>query len=117
MSVRRFAKTQPDNFTLSPSALKEIKVWLKKYPKDRGRSALIPALWIVQKDAGGWLPEAAIRALGDLLDTPYIRVYEVVTFYTMFNMEPVGKHHVQLCGMRHNAVLVARGGRFEESLS
>jgi NADH-quinone oxidoreductase subunit E len=98
MSLRRLAKEQPKNFSLSKGALKEIDEWIKKYPKGRQKSALIPALWIVQKDSDGWLPEAALRALGDMLDMPYIRVYEVATFYTMFNLEPVGTHHVQLCG-------------------
>ena len=98
MSLRRLAKNQPDNFKLSKAALKDIDVWVQKFPEGRQKSALIPALWIAQKDAGGWLPEASLRALGDLLDMPYIRVYEVVTFYTMFNLEPVGTHHVQLCG-------------------
>jgi len=98
MSARRLAITQPDNFKLSASAKKKIAAWVKKYPKDRQRSALIPALWIAQKDAGGWIPEAAIREIGDMLGMAYIRVYEVVTFYTMFNMEPVGEHHIQLCG-------------------
>ena len=70
----------------------------QKYPDGRQRSALIPALWIAQKDADGWLPEAALRELGDMLDMAYIRVYEVATFYTMFNLAPVGVHFVQLCG-------------------
>lgn len=98
MSLRRLAKNQPDSYALSKDALKDIDVWVRKFPEGRQKSALIPALWIAQKDADGWLPEAALRALGDLLDMPYIRVYEVVTFYTMFNLEPVGTHHVQLCG-------------------
>ena len=98
MSVRRLALQQPKSFKLSPRALKDIKKWVKKYPGGRQRSALIPALWIAQKDAGGWLPEPALRAVGDLLEMPYIRVYEVATFYTMFNLEPVGTHHVQVCG-------------------
>ena len=98
MSARRLAISQPENFKLSASAKKKIATWVKKYPKDRQRSALIPALWIAQKDAGGWIPEAALRELGDMLGMAYIRVYEVVTFYTMFNMEPVGEHHIQLCG-------------------
>ncbi|MGB0906855.1 MAG: NADH-quinone oxidoreductase subunit NuoE [Maricaulaceae bacterium] len=98
MSARRLAIRQPESFTLSSKAKKEIATWVKKYPKGRQRSALIPALWIAQKDAGGWLPEAALRALGDLLDMAYIRVYEVATFYTMFNLTPVGTHYVQLCG-------------------
>ena len=98
MSARRLAIHQPENFKLSASAKKKIATWVKKYPKDRQRSALIPALWIAQKDAGGWIPEAALREIGDMLGMAYIRVYEVVTFYTMFNLEPVGQNHIQLCG-------------------
>ena len=98
MSARRLAIRQPETFALSAKAKKEIGTWVKKYPKDRQRSALIPALWIAQKDAGGWLPELALRELGDMLDMAYIRVYEVATFYTMFNLEPVGTHYVQMCG-------------------
>jgi len=98
MSARRLAIRQPETFALSAKAKKEIGTWVKKYPKDRQRSALIPALWIAQKDAGGWLPELALRELGDMLDMAYIRVYEVATFYTMFNLEPVGMHYVQMCG-------------------
>jgi len=98
MSGRRMTKNQPDNFTLSKDSVKQIKHWCKKYPKGRERSAIIPALWIVQKQAGGWLPEPALRAVGDVLNMPYIRVYEVATFYTMFKLEPVGGHHIQLCG-------------------
>jgi len=98
MSARRLAIRQPDTFALSAKAKKDIGVWVKKYPKDRQRSALIPAMWIAQKDAGGWLPELALRELGDMLDMAYIRVYEVATFYTMFNLEPVGTHYVQMCG-------------------
>ena len=98
MSARRLAIRQPETFALSAKAKKEIGTWVKKYPKHRQRSALIPALWIAQKDAGGWLPELALRELGDMLDMAYIRVYEVATFYTMFNLEPVGVHYVQLCG-------------------
>ena len=98
MSARRLAIRQPKEFSLSASAKTEIANWVKKYPKGRQRSALIPALWIAQKDNGGWLPELALRELGDMLDMAYIRVYEVATFYTMFNLEPVGVHYVQLCG-------------------
>ncbi len=56
------------------------------------------ALWQAQKQAGGWLPEPAIRHVADLLDMPYMRALEVATFYTMFNLSPVGEHFVQLCG-------------------
>ncbi|WP_418152750.1 NADH-quinone oxidoreductase subunit NuoE [Litorimonas sp. RW-G-Af-16] len=92
------ALVQPATFELSKKAIKEIDGWVKKYPADRQRSALIPALWIAQKDADGWLPEPAMRAVADKLGMAYIRVYEVATFYTMFNLAPVGEHFVQLCG-------------------
>jgi len=98
MSSRRLAISQPKDFSLSPNARKRVQAWAKKYPKGRQRSALIPGLWIAQEDANGWLPEAALRELGDMLDMAYIRVYEVATFYTMFNLAPVGEHHIQLCG-------------------
>jgi len=98
MSARRMAAQQPESYAFSKAAEKEIDMWIAKYPADRQRSALIPALWIAQKDAGGWLPEVAMRAVADKLSMAYIRVYEVVTFYTMFNMSPVGEHFVQLCG-------------------
>ena len=74
MSARRLAIRQPKEFSLSASAKTEISNWVKKYPKGRQRSALIPALWIAQKDNGGWLPELALRELGDMLDMAYIRV-------------------------------------------
>lgn len=98
MSARRLAIRQPSSFKLSADAIAEIDTWVAKYPDGRQRSALIPALWIAQKDAGGWLPELALRAVGDKLGMAYIRVYEVATFYTMFNLEPVGTHFVQMCG-------------------
>jgi len=98
MSARRLAIRQPDDFALSAGAKKKIDAWVKKYPKGRQMSAIIPALWIAQKDAGGWIPEKALRVLGDMLGMPYIRVYEVATFYTMFNLQPVGKHLIQMCG-------------------
>lgn len=98
MSARRMALVQPEDYVFSSAAEKEIDAWVKKYPADRQRSALIPALWIAQKDAGGWLPEVTMRAVADKLGMAYIRVYEVVSFYTMFNLSPVGEHFIQLCG-------------------
>jgi len=98
MSARRMALVQPESYSFSAAAEKEIDGWVAKYPADRQRSALIPALWIAQKDAGGWLPEVTMRAVADKLSMAYIRVYEVATFYTMYNLSPVGEHFVQLCG-------------------
>ena len=71
---------------------------MKKYPEGRQASAIIPLLWRAQEQAGGWLPETAIRYVADFLGMAHIRALEVATFYTMFNLSPVGKFHVQLCG-------------------
>ncbi|MHA6288690.1 NADH-quinone oxidoreductase subunit NuoE [Maricaulis sp. CAU 1757] len=97
MSVRRLAKQQPDSFAFNAKSEDEIKFWLKKYPEAKKASAVIPMLWIAQKQEG-WVPEPAIRLIAERLEMPYIRVYEVATFYTMFNLAPVGEHLVQVCG-------------------
>ena len=98
MSVRRPAKIQPTEFSFTEETLKAANELLKKYPEERKRSAVIPLLWIVQKQHDNWLPLVAIKAVADFLDMAEIRVFEVVTFYTMFNLEPVGKYFVQVCG-------------------
>lgn len=98
MSVRRLAKEQPASFAFTPETRAKVDWWLTKYPPERKQSAVIPILWLVQKQEG-WCPEPALRAVGDLLGMPYIRVLEVVTFYTMFQLEPVGKAAlIQVCG-------------------
>jgi len=100
MSVRRLAppEQQPKEFSFSKANLEWAKAQIVKYPEGRQRSAIIPLLWRAQAQAGGWLPEAAIRYVADFLGVPHIRGLEVATFYTMFNLSPVGKVHVQLCG-------------------
>jgi len=98
MSVRRLAAQQPASFTFSKATLDKVKFWLGKYPTHRRQSAVIPILWLVQKQEG-WVSEPAIRAVAELLGMPVIRVLEVATFYTMFMLEPVGTHAlVQVCG-------------------
>ncbi|MFZ4604508.1 MAG: NADH-quinone oxidoreductase subunit NuoE [Caulobacterales bacterium] len=97
MSVRRLAKDQPASFTFSPQTLETANWWLSKYPPHRKASAVIPILWLIQKQ-DGWVSEPAIRTLAAMLDMPVIRVLEVATFYTMFHLQPVGKHHIQVCG-------------------
>ena len=97
MSVRRLAAEQPDGFEFSRENLEWANAQLKKYPGGREQSAVLPLLWRAQEQCGGWLPEPAIRYIAELLDMPHIRVYEIATFYTMFNLEPVGKHLVQVC--------------------
>ena len=101
MSVRRLApkEQQPESFAFSPENLAWARTQIAKFPAGRQASAVIPILWRVQEQHDGWVPEAAIRAVADLLDMPYIRVLEVATFYTMFQLQPVGKKaHVQVCG-------------------
>jgi NADH-quinone oxidoreductase subunit E len=98
MSVRRLDAEQPASFEFSPENLAWAKQQIAKYPDGRQWAAVIPLLWRAQEQYEGWLPEPAIRAVSDMLDMPYIRTYEIATFYTMFNLSPVGKYHVQLCG-------------------
>ena len=98
MSVRRLAKEQPASFAFSKATRAKADWWIAKYPADRRQSAVIPILWLVQKQEG-WVSEPAIRAIGELLGMPYIRVLEVATFYTMFMLEPVGSAAlIQVCG-------------------
>jgi NADH-quinone oxidoreductase subunit E len=97
MSVRRLALEQPDSFAFSDATMEQVRWWMAKYPPERKQSAVIPILWLVQKQEG-WVSEPAIQAIAQLLEMPLIRVLEVATFYTMFHLSPVGKHHFQLCG-------------------
>jgi NADH-quinone oxidoreductase subunit E len=99
MALRRFdIEAGGDAFAFNSETEEKIAFWRAKYPEDKQRSAVIPLLWLAQKDNAGWLSEPAMREVADRLEMPYIRVYEVATFYTMFRLQPVGKHHVQLCG-------------------
>ena len=97
MSVRRLAAEQPDSFAFSKETMEQARWWIAKYLRERKQSAIIPIMWLVQKQEG-WVSEPAIQAMAALLEMPAIRVLEVATFYTMFHLEPVGKHHFQLCG-------------------
>ena len=98
MSVRRLAEKQPANFAFTPDNLAWAKAQIAKYPQGRQQSAVILILWRAQEQCGGWLPQKAIEATADLLGMAKIRVLEIATFYTMFNLAPVGRFHVQLCG-------------------
>jgi NADH-quinone oxidoreductase subunit E len=99
MAVRRLAENQPESFEFTPDNLAWAKEQLNKYPEGREHSAIIPVLWRAQEQHDGWLPEPAIRYVADMLNMPYIRALEIATFYTMFQLQPVGKKaHIQLCG-------------------
>jgi NADH-quinone oxidoreductase subunit E len=100
MAVRRLApkELQPKDFSFTPENMEWARGQLAKYPDGRQASAVIPLLWKAQEQAGGWVPEAAIRYVAEFLDMAHIRVMEIATFYTMFNLAPVGRFHVQVCG-------------------
>jgi len=98
VSVRRLSPNQPASFEFSPATLKAAKAWMANFPAGRQQSAMVPILWLAQKQEG-WVSEPAIRAIAELLGVPVIRVLEVATFYTMFMLEPVGEVAlVQVCG-------------------
>ena len=98
MTVRRLADNQDINFKFDNHDLKFLNSLLENYPKDKKQSAVVPSLFYAQRKAGGWLPEKAILAVSDFLDMPKIRVLEIATFYSMFNLQPSGDHFVQVCG-------------------
>jgi NADH-quinone oxidoreductase E subunit len=97
MSLSRPSKEQPKNFEFNSASLKAAKIVVAKYPANRQQSAVMGLLYIVQKQNNNWIPLAAMKYIGEFLDMPYIKVYEVATFYTMYNLAPVGKHFIQVC--------------------
>jgi len=88
---------EPDGFEFTPENTAEISRILERYPTDHCESAVMPILDLAQRQMGGWLPQAAMDRVAGILGMAPIRVYEVATFYSMFNLEPVGRHHVQVC--------------------
>ena len=97
MSIKKVSETQPESFELSQDNLHEAENIIKKYPKNRKSSAVLAILYLVQKQHDNWIPLAAIKYVARFLEIPYIQVYEIVTFYSMFNLAPVGKYYVQIC--------------------
>jgi NADH-quinone oxidoreductase subunit E len=87
---------QPTSFAFSEANLAEAKKHIAKYPKGRQASAVMPLLWLAQYQEG-WVSRAAMDVIAEMLEMAPIRVYEVATFYTMYNLKPVGKHLVQIC--------------------
>lgn len=99
MSINsRIADDQPASFAFTAESKKAIKTILAKYPKDRKASAVIPLLDLAQRQHDNWIPMKAIEAIAETLEMAEIRVLEVATFYTMFNLRPVGRYFIQLCG-------------------
>jgi len=88
---------QPESFEFTPENLERARAHIAKYPPGRQASAVLPLLWIVQEQTGGWLPRAAMEHVARILEMAPIRVYEVGTFYTMYNLRPVGRYLLQAC--------------------
>ena len=97
MSLKKIHEDQPKEFKFSNENLKKADEILKRYPKKNKKSAVMPFLYLAQKQNSNWIPLAAMKYIANLLSMPYISVYEIATFYTMYNLAPVGKHFVQVC--------------------
>ena len=97
MSIKKVSKSQPESFEFNSDNLEKTKNEIKKYPKGKKSSAVMPLLYLAQEQNQNWIPLAAIKGIAKLLEMSYIKVYEVVTFYSMFNLSPVGKYFIQVC--------------------
>lgn len=87
-----------ESFSFNSENEIKVKEIIAKYPTGRQKSAVLPLLDLAQRQNGGWLSVASMEHVADIISEPYIRVYEVATFYTMFNLKPIGKYHIQVCG-------------------
>tara|TARA_B100000886_G_scaffold304130_1_gene235177 strand:+ start:1003 stop:1608 length:606 start_codon:yes stop_codon:yes gene_type:complete len=97
MSLKKVHDDQPKNFEFNEVNLKLAQNILKRYPNEKKKSAVMPLLYLAQKQNQNWIPLAAIKYIAKYLSMPYINVYEIATFYTMYNLSPVGKYFVQVC--------------------
>jgi len=97
MSLKRPAKDQPKNFEFNTSSLDEANTIISRYPSGKQQSAVMSLLYIAQKQNNNWIPLVAMKYIAKFLNMPYIKVYEVATFYSMYNLSPVGKFFVQVC--------------------
>tara|TARA_Y100000590_G_scaffold400327_1_gene484320 strand:- start:3748 stop:4356 length:609 start_codon:yes stop_codon:yes gene_type:complete len=97
MSVKKISKNQPKAFEFSKENYEIVEKEIKKYPKNKKASAVLALLYLVQKQNDNWIPLVAIEYVAKILEIPYMQVYEVATFYSMFNLSPVGKYFIQVC--------------------
>ena len=97
MSLRKPSKEQPEKFEFTADSLATAKDMISKYPEGKQQSAVMALLYIAQKQNDNWIPLVAMKYIAKYLEMPYIKVYEVATFYTMYNLAPVGKHFIQVC--------------------
>jgi len=97
MSLKKIHDQQPESFEFSKANIEIAENILKKYPESRKKSAVMPFLYLVQRQNENWIPLVAMKYIAKYLEISYIKVYEVATFYTMYNLAPVGKYFVQVC--------------------
>ena len=97
MSLKKVSAEQPKQFEFSSNFKKIAEEIIKRYPEKNKKSAVMPLLYLAQKQNSNWIPLAAIKYISKYLSMPYINVYEVATFYSMFNLSPVGKYFIQVC--------------------
>jgi len=97
MNIKKISKEQPSDFKFNDKSLEEAQKIIKNYPEGKQQSAVMPLLYLAQKQNDNWIPLVAMKYIANLLSMPYIKVYEVATFYTMYNLSPVGKYFIQVC--------------------
>ena len=97
MTIKKISKEQPDTFEFSAENMLETKKVIKNYPEGKQHSAVMALLYLVQKQNNNWVPLAAMKYIAKILEMPYIKVYEVATFYSMYNLSPVGNYFIQIC--------------------
>ena len=97
MSIKKVHSDQPEDFKFTDLNLKKVEEIFKRYPIKNRKSAVMPLLYLAQKQNDNWIPLVAMKYIAKFLNMPYIKVYEVATFYTMYNLSPVGKYFFQIC--------------------
>ena len=97
MSIKKISKQQPETFEFNKDNLMISKEVISRYPEGKQQSAVMSLLYLVQKQNQNWIPLVAMKYIAKLLGMPYIKVYEVATFYSMYNLSPVGKYFYQVC--------------------
>ena len=97
MSIKKISKDQPDKFEFNNENLQLANIIIQNYPDGKQQSAVMALLYLVQKQNNNWIPLVAMKYIAKFLQMPYIKVYEVATFYSMYNLTPVGKHFIQVC--------------------
>ena len=97
MSIKKISKDQPDNFEFTENSKEVAKKIISNYPEGKQQSAVMALLYIAQRQNNNWIPLSAMKYIAKYLDMPYIKVYEVATFYTMYNLAPVGEYFFQVC--------------------